>query len=82
MDTAEVVFFELDPVKAEVVKEQFDTYVSHRGGMKLFFIDQVDNAGTDQSVTDFFEALGFDETQITELLFHRIWGFYYRDSMR
>jgi len=77
MDTAEVIFYELDPVKAEVVKEQFDTYVSP--GMKLFFIDQVDNTGTDQSVTDFFETLGFDEAQITELLFHRIWGFYCRD---
>ena len=75
-----IIFYELDPVKAEVVKEQFDTYVSP--GMKLFFIDQVDNTGTDQSVADFFEALDFDEAQITELLFHRIWGFYYRDSIR
>ncbi len=79
MDTAEVIFFELDPVKSKAVKDQFNAYVAP--GIKQFFVDYVDTCDSDQCITDFFKTLGFDEQQINDLLSYRIWGFYYRGSM-
>ena len=79
MDTAEVIFYELDSVKSKAVKNQFNAYVAP--GIKLFFVDYLDTNESDQRIVEFFSGLDFDEKQINDLLAHRIWGFYYRGSM-
>lgn len=79
MDTAKVIFYELDPVKAKAVKNQFNAYVTP--SIKLFFVDYLDTNEPDQHIVDFFSGLDFDEKQINDLLAHRIWGFYYRGPM-
>ena len=77
METAEVIFYEIEPVKAETIKNEFDAYVAP--GIKMFFVDQSDHCVNDEQVSDFFLKLGFDEMQVNDLLFYRIWCFYYRD---
>lgn len=79
MEVSEMIFCEITSAMADAVKNKFDTYVSGNSNNHYFFLDQTDHCMNDETISDTLVNIGFDEMQINELLYYRIWCFCSRD---